>query len=69
MEREYKVLTIDEMSRVGEMGGIERYNRVVIKTRGGLIRTVDIEEKNFTEEKVKAILIKVATEADKILAG
>jgi len=68
MGNEYKVLSIDEMSRVGEMGGIERYYRHSIKTRGGVILTVDIEEKQFTAEKAAPILAKKATEADKILA-
>ena len=63
----YKVLKIDEMTRVGEMGAIERYFRHTIKTRGGTTLTVDIDEKNFTADKAAPILEKRATEADKIL--
>jgi len=68
MTNEYKVLSIDEMSRVGEMGGIERYYRHIIKTKGGVILTIDIDEKDFTAEKAAPILAKKATEADAILA-
>ena len=68
MAVEYKVLKIDEMVRPGEVGGIERYYRHTIKTKGGIIKTVDIDEKNFTAEKAAPILLKVAVEVDKILA-
>jgi len=68
MAVEYKVLSIDEMTRIGETGGIEHYYRHQIKTKGGVILTVDINEKDFTAEKTGPILLKKATEADKILA-
>ena len=68
MEKAYKVLKIDELTRVGEMGGVEHYYRHTIKTRGGTVLTVDISEKDFTAEKAAPILEKRATEADKILA-
>jgi len=68
MATEYKVLKIDEMVRPGEVGGIEHYYRHTIKTKGGIVLTVDIEEKNFTAEKAAPILLKKALEADKILA-
>lgn len=68
MPTEYKVLRIDEMSRIADVGGIERYFRHTIKTFGGLILTVNIEEKDFTAEKAAPILLKKAQEADKILA-
>lgn len=66
--RAYKVLKIDQLTRVGDMGAIESYYRHTIKTRGGTVLTVDIDEKNFTEDKAKVILEKRATEADKILS-
>lgn len=66
-QKPYKVLKIDEMTRVGEMGAIERYYRHTIKTRGGTVLTVDISEKDFTADKAAPILEKRATEADKIL--
>jgi len=68
MAAEYRVLGIDEMTRIGETGGIEHYYRHQLKTKGGVILTVDINEKDFTAEKAAPILLKRATEADKILA-
>lgn len=64
----YKVLRIDERTRVADLGGIEQYYRHRIKTKGGVILTVDIDEKDFIAEKADAILAKKAQEADKILA-
>jgi len=68
MAAEYKVLKIDEMVRPGEVTGIEKYYRHTIKTKGGVVLTVDISEKDFIAEKAAPILEKKATEADKILA-
>ena len=68
MAVEYKVLKIDEMVKPGEIAGIEKYYRHTIKTKGGIVLTVDIEEKNFTEAKAVPILKAKAIEADKILA-
>lgn len=68
MAAEYKVLRIDELTRVSDTVGIEHYYRHTIKTRGGVVLTVDIDEKDFTEEKAAPILAKRATTADKILA-
>lgn len=68
MAAEYKVLKIDEMTRMAEAGGVEHYYRHQIKTRGGVILTVDIDEKDFTPEKAAPILLAAATKADKILA-
>lgn len=68
MGAEYKVLKIDELTRVSEAGGVEKYYRHQIKTKGGVILTVDIGEKNFTADKAAPILLAKATEADKILA-
>ena len=67
MAAEYKVLSIDEMSRVSETKGMEHYYRHRIKTKGGVVLSIDIEEKDFTAEKAAPILLKKATEADKIL--
>lgn len=67
MAAEYKVLSIDEMVRPGEVGGIEKFYRHRIKTKGGVVLTVDISEANFTEEKAGPILLKKAQAADKIL--
>ena len=68
MERAYKVLKIDELVRPSDTAGVERYYRHTIKTRGGTVLTVDIDEKDFTAEKAAPILEARATEADKIKA-
>ena len=68
MAAEYKVLKIDELTRVAEAGGVEHDYRPQIKTKGGVVLTVDISEKDFTAEKAAPILLKKAQEADKILA-
>jgi len=68
MAAEYKVLSIDELVRPGEVTGIEKFYRHRIKTKGGVILTVDISEANFTEEKAAPILLKKAQAADKILS-
>ena len=65
----YKVLSIDELMRPSDTGGVEKYYRHKIKTGGGVVLTVDIEERDFTETKVTPILTKKATEADKILSS
>lgn len=67
MAAEYKVLRIDEMSRLADVGGIEKYYRHSIKTKGGIMLTVNINEKDFTAEKAAPILLKRAIEADKVL--
>jgi len=67
MAANYKVLSIDEMVKPGEVTGIERFYRHRIKTKGGVILTVDISEKDFTAEKAAPILEARAVEADKIL--
>jgi len=64
----FTVLKIDEMTRLSDTGGIEKFYRHQIKTRGGVVRTVDVSEKDFTVEKVKSLLTAVATEADQIMA-
>jgi len=68
MGTEYKVLKIDEMARPDEIKGIVHFYRHTIKTKGGVILTVEIPEKDFTAEKAAPILLKKAQEADKILA-
>jgi len=68
MAAEYKVLSIDEMTRVADAGGIEHYYRHRIKTKGGVVLSVNISEKDFTADKAAPILLKRATEADKILS-
>ena len=67
MAAEYKVLRITEMVRPGELGGIEKYYRHEIKSKGGVRLSVDISEEDFTAEKAAPILAKKAQEADKVL--
>ena len=68
MAKEYDVLKIDELVRPGEVGGVEKYYRHTIKTRGGIRLSVDIAEADFTADKAAPILTAAAQNADKILA-
>lgn len=68
MAAEFKVLKIDELTRVSDTSGIEHYYRHQIKTTGGVVLTVDISQEDFTATKVAPILEKAAKEADKILS-
>lgn len=68
MGTEYNVLKIDEMTRNVAGDGLVHIYRHTIKTKGGVVLTVDIPEKDFTVEKTAPILQKKAIEADKILA-
>jgi len=67
MAAEYKVLKITPMVRVADEGGIEKYYRIQYKTKGGVVDTVDVDEKDYTPEKAGPILLAKAQEADKIL--
>ncbi len=69
MEQAYKVLGITELVRQSTAGGVEKFFKHKIQTRGGTIMSVDIGERDFTADKVKPVLTARATEADKILAG
>lgn len=68
MATTYKVIKIDELTRVGDDRTLEHYYRHTIKTKGGVVLTVDIAQKDFTPEKADPILTKAADNADKILA-
>jgi len=67
-ERAYEVLRITELVRPSATGGLEKYYRHTIKTRGGTVLTVDVDERDFTSEKAAPLLRARAVEADKILA-
>ena len=67
-EKAYKVLSIDELVRVSDTGGVERYYRHRIKTAKGVVISVDVDAKDFTAEKAAPILAARAAEADKIMA-
>lgn len=68
MAAEYTVLKIDELTRPDDVRGIKHVYRHTIKTKGGVVLSVDISEEDFTAEKAAPILLKKAKEADKILA-
>ena len=68
MAKDYEVLKITELSRVGAAGGVELFFRHQIKTKGGVVLTADIDENDFTPEKTAVILTAKAQNADKILA-
>jgi len=68
MAEAYTVLKIDELSRVSDLKGLEKYYRVAIRTRLGTTLTVDVSEADFTPDRMKPILEKRAVEADKIKA-
>jgi len=68
MPAEYKVLKIDEMVRPSDVKGVEHFYRHTIRTRGGVVLTIDVDEAHFTAEKAAPILLKKAKEADAILA-
>lgn len=68
MATEYKVLKVTELTRITNRKGIELYYQHQIETKGGIVLTVDIDQKDFTPEKVAPILKEKALNADKILA-
>jgi len=67
MANEYRVLKIDELTRMSDVSGVEHYYRHTIKTKGGVVLRVDISQEDFTAEKAAPILAKKAKEADEIL--
>lgn len=67
LQKKYKVLRIEEMIRPGEVSGIEKFYRHTIKTRGGIVLTVDIAERDFSKTRAAPILEKRAQEADEVL--
>ena len=67
MPKEYQVLKVDEMVRPGEISGVERYYRATIKTHGGTVLTVDLQEADFSAEKAGPVLAKAALAADQVL--
>lgn len=67
MSNEYTVLKIDELTKMGDLHNIEKYYRHQIKTKGGVVLSVNIKEVDFTPEKAPPILLKKAQEADTIL--
>ena len=68
MAKEYEVIHIDQLTRMSETQGLEPYYRIRFKTKGGVVLTTDVDEKDYIEEKVAVILIAEAQKTDKILA-
>lgn len=66
-QKPYTILTIDQLTRVGDVG-TERYYRVRFKTKGGVTDYVDFGEKDYTEEKISKTLTALAEKHDRILA-
>lgn len=67
MAKAYEVLKIDELSRVDPVNGIVPYYRHTIMTKGGTRLRIDIDQEDFTPEKVAPILEAAAKNADAIL--
>lgn len=67
MDKEYKVLKIDEMTRLDEMGRPTQVYRYTARSKGGTVFTVEIDDPDPTSEKVAPILAKKAAELDAIL--
>lgn len=68
MAKEYMVLSITEMTRIADVGGIEKFYRHRVKSKGGVVITVDIDEKDFTPELAAPILSAAAKNADAVKA-
>lgn len=66
MAKEYEVLKIDELQRMSETRGLESYYRIQFKTKGGTVLQTDIDEQDYTPEKVAVILLEKAQNSDKI---
>ncbi len=67
MAKEFEVISIDELTRVSDTRGLERFSRIKARTKGGAVFTVDVDEPDTTPEKSAPILLKRAKELDAIL--
>lgn len=63
----FKVLKIDEMTRLSDTGGLEKVYRHQIKTKGGVVLSVDIGKDDFVPDKAAVVLAAAAKNADAIL--
>ena len=68
MAKEYEVIKSDQLTRVSDTRGLENYWRVQIRTKGGVVLSVDVDADDFTPERVAPILQGRATNADRILS-
>lgn len=67
MDKAYTVLKIDELQRVDDLKGMVPYYRHTIMTKGGTRLRIDIDQGDFTPDKVAPILEAAARNADGIL--
>ena len=67
MAKEYEVLTIDQLQRMSDTGGLESYYRIKFKTKGGTVLVLDVGQADYQEEKVAAILLAEAQKCDRML--
>jgi len=68
MAKEYEVLNIIPMVRTDDLGKLEQYYRVRMKTKGGTVLTVYLDEEQYTPDKAAPILLAAAQNSDKISA-
>lgn len=66
MANEYKVLKIDELTRPDDVRGIKLVYRYTVKSKGGTVFTIELDDPDPTAEKVGPILAAKAAEFDKI---
>ena len=66
-QKPFKVLKVDELTRLTDMGGVESYYRVTFRTRGGTTLTTEVSQRDYTPDKVNKILTDLAVNSDKIL--
>lgn len=64
MAKEYTVLKIDELTRIGKLHGIEKYYRYTIETAKHNVLTIDIGEADSKLDKAAPILAARAIELD-----
>ena len=67
MSKEYEVIKSDQLTRVSDTRGLENYYRVQIRTKAGVVISVDVDEEEFTPEKIAPILQAKAANADRIM--
>ena len=68
MGQDYQVLKIDQLTRVNDRNILENYYRIQIKTRGGTVLSINVDESQFNKDKAAAILKDRANQADSILS-
>jgi len=66
MAKAYEVIKTDQLTRVSDNRELENYYRIQIRTAGGNVLSVDIDEKDYTPEKADQILRAAAANADTI---